>query len=162
MNLTTVISSEIDKLKRRLVKVLRGGKSDVQRVKESMPSGWDSAPIKGMVAVYSENTQKAHPVILGYFNVNQISEPGEARIYSLSSQGEVKAFIMLRTDGSQEFNGTGNYLSKFNELKAGFDQLRTEFNTHIHTGNLGAPTTPPAVPSTASIDTSKALKLKTE
>ncbi len=56
--------------------------------------------------------------------------------------------------GSQE---GGDYAARFNELKSGFDELKGDFNgflTHVH-GASGTPPVPPAIPSTASIDSAK-------
>ena len=62
MNLVKVISSEIDNTKRRIVKFLRYGKSDVQTSFEAMPFGIDSSPTKDMIAIYAptgENGKRA-------------------------------------------------------------------------------------------------------
>lgn len=50
------------------------------------------------------------------------------------------------------FGKTGSFSKgvKYEELKAQFDDLQSKFNAHFHTGNLGAPTTPPLPPNTMS------------
>jgi hypothetical protein len=60
-----------------------------------------------------------------------------------------------------------DFAVKFNELKAGFDQLVNDFNAHIHTttATVGAGTTPGIIaptspPSIADISSSKVERVK--
>lgn len=64
--------------------------------------------------------------------------------------------LVIKEDGVEmdadqiTFNGGDNggllnindVVGKFNDFKNHLNSLQTAFNTHIHTGNLGAPTTP--------------------
>lgn len=148
---------------RRIVKALIYGKDDVKTGFEVAPFGTDSNPIAGMVAVYAETSEKGNQVIVGYLNENQLAGTGEHRIYSTDSDGQLKFHIWLKSDGTCEIGGNAKHLARFEELKTGFDQLKSDFNaflTHVH-GAPGSPPTPPAVPSTASIDAAKVNELKT-
>ena len=53
--------------------------------------------------------------------------------------------------------GDSDFMVRFSELKAGFDQLKSDFNTHSHTAHG----TPPTTPSTASVDSCKIDEIKT-
>lgn len=171
MNTVKVISTEIDNLKRRVVKFLRMGKFDVQTSIEVSPVGIDSNPVKDMVAIYAETGIKGKTFIIGYLNKNQLADIGELRLYSTDADGGEKFYTWLKNDGTMEIGGNTKNMVRFQELKDGFDELKGDFNTfitaynsHTHTGNLGAPTTPPASPgqpSTASIDDSKIDEIKT-
>lgn len=127
--LTKVISTEIDNLKRRVVKILRFGKSDVQTCIESLPYGIDSNPIKDMVAVYAETNEKGKVAIIGYFNKNQKAGVGELRLFSTDENGIEKFYTWLKSDGTMELGGNSNYAVKYNELKIEYDKTKTYLTT---------------------------------
>jgi len=160
MNVTKTISTSI-KNAVRFVKFLRMGKSDVQECRQIAPYGVDSAPIEGMAAIYAKTSEVGKPVIIGYVNKNQIAEAGEYRTFSTDSDGGVQFYIHLKNDGTAEIGGDTDNMVRYSELKIGFDKLKADFNAHIHTGNMGAPTTPPTLPSTADISNSKINEIKT-
>lgn len=116
MNLTTVISTEIDNLTRRLVKVLRIGRSDVRTPFEAVPYGIDSNPIKDMVAVYSETAEKGKDVIVGYLNKNQLADVGESRMYATDANGNLKLYVWLKADGTMELGGTADNAVRYQKL----------------------------------------------
>jgi len=172
---TKVISTAIKEGK-RLIKILRFGRDDVQDIRESMPFGFDGNPTKDLVALYGSTTEKGKPVIIGYINKNQIADIGESRMYSTNADGAEQFYLHLKNDGTAEFGGDADFMVRFNELKSGFDQLKSDFNSHVTTYNthvhpfvglaVGVPgsTTPTAstgTPSTASIDSSKIEEIKT-
>lgn len=155
--LSKVISTVADSLSRLSVKVYRLGLSDVREAIQAAPYGTDSVPIKDMVAVFASTGEKGKDVIIGYLNKSKVAELGEYRIFSTGSTGQIKVYIHLKNDGTAEFNGTGDFLVKYNELKSGFDQLKDDFNaflTHVH-GGSGSPPAPPVTPSIANISGSK-------
>jgi len=108
-------------------------------------------------------------------NINQLAGIGEHRTFSTDSDGSVKFYVWLKSNGTLELGGSSKHLARYEELKAGFDELKqnfndhlTAFNTHMHpTAGTGAPSPPtpgtgiPALPSTASIDSSKIEEIKT-
>lgn len=116
MNLTKVISTEIDSLTRRLIKVLRIGKSDVRTPFEAVPYGIDSSPIKDMVAVYSETAEKGKDVIVGYLNKNQLADVGENRMYATDANGNLKLYVWLKADGTMELGGTTDNAVRYQKL----------------------------------------------
>ena len=130
MNIVQVIETRIADAV-RFVKFLRMGKSDVQETEQIAPHGFDSNPVKDMIAVYAPTLQQGETVIIGYINKNQIAEPGETRIFSTDSDGELQTFIHLLNDGTMEIGGDADFMARFNELKSGFDQLRDDFNNHL-------------------------------
>lgn len=176
MKATRVISSSIDNIGRMFIKVLRLGRSDVQDVLEVSPYGVDSRPVKEMVAIYSETSEKGKSVIVGYINKNRLAEIGEHRTFSTDANGDLKFYTWLKADGTLELGGNAKHLARFEELKTGFDQLKSNFNSfvsafnsHVHpTAASGPPSIPTPVPSvipvsvsSASIDSSKIDEIKT-
>ncbi len=166
MNIVKTISTSL-KDSKRFIKFLRLGKKDVQECNESMPYGFDSNPVKDMVAIYSKTSMIGEPVVIGYINKNQIADVGESRMFSTDSDGGLQTYIHLKNDGNMEIGGDADFMVRFNKLKDGFDQLKNDFNGHIHTttatvaiGPVGV-ISPPTVSSSASIDASKIEEIKT-
>lgn len=174
MNIVAVISSSIIN-KVRKVKFLRMGRSDVRECKESMPFGLDSSPIKGMRAIFAP-TPTGEDIVIGYLNVQQLAKPGETRLFSVDENGSLKTSIYLKNDGTIEFGGSSGNLTRYQELKSGYDELKGDlnklisaFNTHVHpTAATGPPSVPtpvpnviPASPSTADISGAKIEEFKT-
>lgn len=167
MQLTSIISTSFDKLKRRLVKIRRFGNDDVQEPFQANNFGVDSNPIKGMVAVYSSTSENGKNVIIGYLNKDQLADVGETRMFSTDSNGNLKTFVWLKNDGTMQLGGDSNFAVKFNELKTAFNALKqshndllTEYKTHTHAGvTSGASSTAPTVstqtPNASNIDNAK-------
>ena len=171
MQLTRVISTQLDNLNRRLIKVLRFGRSDVQTPFQALPHGIDSNPVKDWLAVYSETTEKGKPVIIGYINPDQLAEVGGTRIYSTDSDGAVQFAIYLRADGTCEVGGDTDNMVRYSELETAFNTLRadlnalvTTFNAHQHPTAATGPPSPPSVTgqqSQADISGAKIDEVKT-
>ncbi len=172
MNLVSVISTAIDSVSRRIVKVLRYGKGDVQTCFDASPYGIDGNPIKGMVAVYSETNEKGKTVIIGYINKNKIAEVGELRLFSTDVNGIEKFYVCLKKNGTLELGGDGNFAVKFNELKTEFNKLKADHNSllneykaHIHSGGTISGSTGTTVSmlidNNSNIDNAKNTKIKT-
>lgn len=176
LRLVKIDTSELNKLKQRVLKFLGWGTKDVQTAIEAGPYGFDSMPVKDMIAVYGRTEEVGKTVIIGYLNKNQLAQLGESRIYSTDDKGALKIDIWLKNDGTMELGGSEGNVARFQELKEGFDQLKDDhnklvqaFNAHMHpTAATGPPSiaTPipnqiPAVPSNASIDDAKIDEIKT-
>lgn len=92
------------------------------------------------------------------YNLEVEVEAGQTKIYSTTADGKtLKSLINLDINGNIDLNGDSDFAVAFNDLKSGFDALKSDHNTfltHVH-GPAGTPAVPPAIPSTASIDASK-------
>jgi hypothetical protein len=135
MNFVKIIETSIDSIGRRLPKFLRLGKSDIQECFEVSSFGDDSNPIKDMVAVYAQTSEIGKNVIIGYINKNQISAPGEKRIYSTDESGNVVFYFHLKNDGTAELNGTADNLVRFSALESGFNEMKSDLNDMISKWN---------------------------
>lgn len=164
INLVKTISSKIDDAKRRIVKVLRLGAKDVQTTLQISPFGDDSVPIedKDLIALYAKTGQKGKAVVIGYINRNCVAGPGEKRLFSTDKSGSEKTYLYLKNDGTIEVNGNSDNFVTYKEFKAKIDQLKTLLNQHTHTGNLGAPTSPPVSPFQVDFSGTKSENVKTE
>jgi len=171
MNLVKVDSTKLDDVKRRVIKFLRLGKSDVQTSLEIAPYGIDSNPIKDMVALYSPTGENGKTCIIGYINKNLKAEPGEFRTFATDDQGNERFYTWMKKDGTIEIGGDTDNAVKYSELEKAFNQLKQDFNalvlsfnTHQHTCPPGGgPTTGAQTASTSSADISPAKhdKIKT-
>ena len=173
LNITKVISTSFDDLQRRIIKVLRKGKSDVQTPMESAPFGIDSNPIKDMIAVYGQTEEKGKTVIIGYIDKNKLAASGETRLYSIDNNGNLKTYVWLKNDGTMEIGGNTKHMVRYEELQTAFNQLKqdlntfiTIFNSHTHTGvTIGvgstSTTTTPGTTSSADISPAKIDNIKT-
>lgn len=172
LNIVKVISTRVvDNF--RNIKFLRMGKSDIQETEQIGPHGFDSNPVKDMAAIYAPTLQQGEPVILGYINKKQMDlDLGESLMFSTNQNGVLQIYIRMRADGTMEMNGNSDFMVRFNELKTGFDQLKSDFNdfvsntynTHVHPSPAGGSTgTTPSLgtPSAASIDNAKIAEIKT-
>jgi len=172
--LVNVISNAVEGLLRK-VKVRRLGNFDIQTPRQATPFGIDSAPMDKMVAVYADTNKKGKPVILGYLNKSLLAANGEIRVFSLDADGVLATSIWLKADGTMEIGGSTKHMARFEELKSGFDQLKTDLNDMKQKWNTfaaayvpGSPSvtgTPPTASqssaSTASIDSAKIDEIKT-
>ena len=161
MILTKVISTLIESGLRK-IKFFRFGKDDVNEVRESMPFGIDSNPLKDMIAIYSDTATKGKGVIIGYINKHQIADVGELRLYSADNSG-VKFFIHLKKDGTCEFNGNTDFLVKHTKLNLDLQQTINQLNlqlTAIATGITGVGGIYVPTPVTLDISDAKTDKIK--
>lgn len=172
MDLVKVISSELDSTKKRIVKFLRLGKSDVRTSVEVGPFGIDSSPVKDMIAIYSPTSINGKTVIIGYVNKNQLADVGEVRMYSTDSSGVQKFYTWLKNDGTFEIGGKTDNAVRYSKLETAFNQLKSDFNTfiaaynlHTHAGVTAGSSvtaiTAPGTVSSADISPAKINEIKT-
>lgn len=152
------------------VKFLRMGRDDVRETEQVTPHGFESVPVKDLVALYATTGQDGDDVIIGYIKREALVDVGESRMFSTDSDGNEQFSIHLKNDGTAEIGGNTDFMVRFNELKAGFDQFKSDFNTHvsnynthIHTAPGGATSTPSSIsnPTGANIDAAKIDEIKT-
>lgn len=171
LNITKILSTDFDDIKRRIIKVLRKGNSDVQTSMEASPFGIDSNPLKDMIAIYGPTEEKGKTVIIGYVQKDKLADIGETRLFSTDADGAEQFFIWLKNDGTAEIGGTDYHMVRyekleeaFNELKSDFNNFITAYNTHTHIGvtvGLGSTSfTTPGTQSAADITPAKISEIK--
>ena len=147
-SISKVISTKLDSLNRRLIKVLRFGRSDVQEVLEASPHGIDSNPVKGMVAIYSKTSENGKNVVIGYVNKNKIANVGEFRAFSTDENNNVKAYIYLKNDGDLLLNGNSDNAVRYSELANAFNDLQNKYNDLANKWNAFVSAYVPGSPTT--------------
>ena len=148
----------------------------------ALPPGIDSAPIPGMYLVAMDTYDRGYAKVIGMLPDEKysVAQPGETRIYSIDTNGNVKAVVYLKGDGSIEVTGesismlgTADNLVRYSKLEAAFNKLKSDFNdlvaafnAHVHASSGAIPTPDPgnkipAVPSTADITPAKIEEITT-
>lgn len=158
----SVVKENLIKAGRRALKVLEYGAKTADVVG---PFGDDSAPLKDMIAIYSQTGENGDNVIIGYLNSNQISQPGEKRIFSLKPDGSLSFALHLKTDGTCEIGGSTDNAVRYTPLNDALQLLQTAINTE-HTKiataiNALAPGSYVPEPITVDINQAKIQEIKT-
>ena len=158
------------------------GDSIIATLKGSAGKG-ETAQVHGQIGIISNPAKSVKQVRLRIgsldilisalnYKVPLPTNPGDSKTYSTDSDGNEAATIKHLADGTIEINGNSDFAVAFNDLKAGFDALKSDYNTflttiynlhtHVSVTSLGTPTVP--VPtgssSSASIDASKISTVK--
>lgn len=161
--LTTVIKSFIEK-GRQIVKVLRYGEHDVQEAEQVAPFGIDSAPVKGMVAVFAETSVSGEPIVVGYMNEDALAQMGETRLFATNADGKLKTFIWLHNDGTMELGGKVDNAVRYMPLNQGLQNYNALIGTELAKiataiGTLGGAYV--VAPPTIDVSASKIIEIKT-
>jgi len=152
MFITQVISNIVDKGFRK-IKILVTGISDVRTAQQVTPFGIDSAPIKGMKALYAPTNKNGKNIIIGYYNKSLLADDGETRIYSVNDDGSLSTFIWLKKDGAIHIGSSDNHMTQYEGLASAFNTLKADLNQAR--AALSLP------PSVADITSAKINEIKT-
>ena len=126
---------------------------DIQSVEYIPLSGDDNPPRNGDKVVVISLGPAFKIAIAVRDAVVTAMNPGERKLYSRDSNGDIAAFINLLTGGDIWLNGGDFSAVRFEELETQFNELRDAFNNHNHTYNPGpgsSTPTGPAAPQSAS------------
>lgn len=147
----------------------------IKSPRQVLPPGIDAVPIQGdqgVMLVIGQSSGKG--VQIGVYPDPQ-AESGEVRFYSRDDNGAQQAFLWIKKDGNIEINGDADFAVAFDDLKSGFDTLKSDlnsvvsiFNAHLHpfvglpsgTPGFTAATATPGSSSAANIDASKVDTVK--
>lgn len=150
---------------KRIIKVIRFGKKDVQTASESGPFGFDSSAPEEMRAIYAQTSNKQKKVIIGFINKNQLASVGETRMFSIDSNGEVVMSLHLKNDGTAEFGGNTDNMVRYSPLNAGLQSQKLAINAELVKIAAGINAIVPAsyIPTPISLDVSasKISEIKT-
>jgi hypothetical protein len=187
IGVTKILSTSVDSLKRRVLKVLLNGRvengtGDVRQPLQSASFGVDSNPTEDKVGIYARSQTNGKYYIIGVINTASLAEVGETRLFSTDANGQLKFNIWLKNNGegligtSDEPADYTNFAVRFNELKQEFNKLKADHNELVSKWNAfcgsyvpGGPTlvgTPPTLASstvsanTSDIDQAKNSKVK--
>lgn len=86
--------------------------------------GSDSHPLKNMTALMTDTGADGEMAVIGYIDVDKVAELGEKRLFSLTPDGELSAYVWLKNNGEVHLNGDVDNLVKYNALKQKCDALQ--------------------------------------
>lgn len=131
MYLVKTVSNAVQNSVRR-IKVLLFGGADVRTAQQVTPFGIDSAPVKDMIAVYSDTSITGEQVIVGYLNKSLLAQTGELRLYSTDSSNAVQFYAWFKADGTLELNGTADNAVRYAALNTGLQQYNNDVLTKLN------------------------------
>ena len=112
----------------RILKVLQYGPKTANEV---VPFGLDSSPLENYTAIYAETSNVGESLIIGYIQKTQLANPGEARLFSLDSNGILKSEIFCKADGTILLNGGGFSSVRYENLNNELQKLKNDINTEL-------------------------------
>lgn len=127
MNFSIVKENILEKGK-RILKVIEFGAKTAKVVSSF---GDDSAPLKDMIAIYSKTSESGDAIIVGYINKDQISQPGEKRIFSLKPDGSLSTSIHLKGDETIEIGGSQFSSVRFEEMQIALTSQKNLINAEL-------------------------------
>ena len=112
----------------RILKVMQYGPKTAN---ECGPFGLDSSPLENYTAIYAETANAGESLIIGYIQKTQLANPGESRLFSLDSNGVLKAEIFCKADGTIILNGGLFNSVRYENLNSELQKLKTDINTEL-------------------------------
>lgn len=164
MKLLSVLSTSFDASKRLVVKAWNG-RSDTRTAKQYAPSGIDSNPISGMVAMYSRTELDGAEAIIGYLNINGMAKAGEIRFFSMDGNGAQQGYMWIKADGTLELNGNSDNAVRYSPLSSALSSEANAIN--IELGKIAAvlnsiiPMSYTPLPISINISSAKITNVKT-
>jgi phage gp45-like len=134
---------------------------DIQTVEFMNQAGSDINPPDGARVLITQNGDSYKIAICSDDNIVPSMNAGEQKIYSTNA-GSIAAFINLLSTGNIELNGNANTAVAFAALATAFNQLKSDFNSHIHTGVTtgGGTSGTPQTPTAADIAPAEVTEVK--
>lgn len=114
--------------KQRILKVFQYGPKTAN---ECGPFGLDSSPLENYTAIYAETSNVGESLIIGYIQKTQLAKQGEIRLFSLDSNGILKAEIFCKANGTILLNGGGFSSVRYENINNELQQLKNDINTEL-------------------------------
>lgn len=138
-----------------LLQVELTAKNDVQTVELLQGAGDQSNPENGSKVLVISNGA-AYKIAIAIDDLVALSiEVGERAIRAVLG-GVVKSSILCKVDGNLVLNEGIDFAVQFTAMKAAFDNLLSDHNSHVHPSNGS----PPTIPSTADMSGAKVEKVR--
>jgi hypothetical protein len=137
---------------RLLLQVQITDADDIHTVEYMSPPGEDSNPPDGAKVLIADVGRAYKIATAADDNIEPSMAEGEKKLYSISD-GAIASFINFLASGIVEINGNNDFAVRYNELEAGFNQLRTDHDDFVANiyGLHNHPTAPTGPVSTPSV-----------
>src|SRR5690348_10137255 len=113
------------------ITVKKKGRSDTIEAANVTPFGFESNPIKNMVAIYSDTETLGDSLILGYVNKNLAAQLGESRMFSMDANGNLKMQVWCKNDGTLLLGGNADNSVRYSPLNSGLQDFKDKVNTEL-------------------------------
>jgi hypothetical protein len=124
-----IISTKLDALNRQIVKFRGSGRDDIQEVVSISQYGIDSVPVSKLIALQAKTQVSGESVIVGFILSDRVAEIGETRVYSTDEDGVLQTYIHLKNDGTIDFGGQGDFLTRFTPTEATIVEIQNDITT---------------------------------
>lgn len=116
----------------RMLDVELTSPTDVQSCQLAAPIGVDAVPMDGD-KVLVVRAGRAWPIAIPIEDGQTPDRvDGEIRLYSRKEDGTASAVVTMRVSGDVEINGNSDWAVAYTDLKSAFDQLKSDFDGHMH------------------------------
>lgn len=130
-----------------------GDEVEVKFVERSIDNWLLDGGIRSANDVRMHSLSDAYATPMMYSQQNKITDFDPDNMQIRNDAGT--SFITLTASGDIILNGDTDFIVAFNDMKAAFDTLVSDFNSHMHpTAALGSPS-PPVVPTSADMSGAK-------
>ena len=135
---------------------------DIKTVELISQAGEDTNPANGCRVNIIDITDSYQIGVGVSDDIAPSCDPGEKEFYSTDSPVTTKkARLKLDKNSIVIINNGSDFAVRYNELETAFNQLKSDFNNHIHAGvTTGSGSTGATTPSTADITTAKCDTVK--
>ena len=103
------------------------------------PSGDDSPPLPEDKVLLIKIEGSGKHIVSGVLCSSQGAEKGEKKLFSRDSNGNVKATIYLKSDGTIEINGNADFAVAYTDLNTALQTFLTDLNTKLTTAFATVP-----------------------
>jgi hypothetical protein len=148
-----------------VLRVQCGDVDDVQSVEMMCAMGDDFHPPVGTRVEITAIGSAYKIAVAGDDGIVPTTASGERKIYSIAG-GVPSSWVHFRTNGSMELNGSADWVVAYTDMKQAFDQLKSDFDNHIHITTATVDAGPAgtvakiATPSTADMTAAKVSTVK--
>lgn len=133
---------------------------DIQSIQAMSRSGEDSNPPNGSTVTILNVSDSFKLIVASDDGIVPSMGQGEKKLYSVSG-GAIAAFMNFLTTGVIEINGNADNAVRFSNLETAFNQLKADYNLHVHAlaGGVGV-ASPPSPTTTADMSSAKVDEVK--
>lgn len=115
----------------KYIKLTRFGRNDHQEVIQITPFGIESTPVKDLKTIHTNTINDSKSLSIGIVCKHEKTQEGETRVYATNSAGVTQFEIYLKSNGTCQFNGTGEFLTKYNALDTALQASILALNTEL-------------------------------
>jgi hypothetical protein len=126
-------------------------KDNPEEMDAVQPFGFESNPVKDMIALVADTGVKGETVVVGYINKDVLTATGESRMFSTNTSGTLQAYLWLKNNGDILLGGDADFAVRYSKLEEAFNQLKADHNTLAQKWDAFCGSYAPGSPSTTGL-----------